>query len=38
MPGAQRAAAAFRDGVQKNLPARLRDRLDEFPWLSVPAK
>lgn len=36
--GAKKAASAFRDGVLKHLPAPLRDKLDEFPWLSVPAK
>ncbi|WP_314177163.1 PE-PPE domain-containing protein [Streptomyces winkii] len=38
VPGAQRATAVFRDGVREHLPRELRDKLDEFPWLSVPAK
>lgn len=37
-PEAQRMVTTFREAVLKHLPADARDRLDEFPWLSVPEK
>lgn len=36
LPEAQRVTGKFRDGLSKKLPPELRDRLREFPWLSVP--
>lgn len=36
--GAQRVTGGFREGAAKHLPKEFRDRLDEFPWLSVPKK
>ncbi|OEV10686.1 PE-PPE domain-containing protein [Streptomyces nanshensis] len=38
VPGAQKALSGFREGVLKHLPRELRDKMDEFPWLSVPEK
>jgi len=36
LPAAQRVTGEFPDALSKKLPPELRDRLREFPWLSVP--
>jgi len=37
LPVAQREVGAFRELLSQKLTPELRERLDEFPWLSVPA-
>ncbi|OEU96129.1 cutinase family protein [Streptomyces oceani] len=36
LPTAQKEMTKIREGLLAKLPAELRDRLNEFPWLSVP--
>ncbi|MBA0051670.1 PE-PPE domain-containing protein [Streptomyces sp. AJS327] len=37
LPTARREMGAYRDGLVNALPKELRERMAEFPWMSVPA-